>query len=110
MIDKEKLDFYLMQLGHDDFVRGTDFLRQAVKIWDREGHPALTDLLYPEIAAANQSTPTCVERAIRHSIEKAWGRGNSRLQHELFGFSYSPISGKPTNGEYISRLARLVIV
>lgn len=108
MIDSEKLDFYLMQLGHDDFVRGTEFLRQAVRIWDREGHPALTDLLYPEIAAANQSTPARVERAIRHSIEKAWGRGNTAMQHKIFGYSYSPIIGKPTNGGYIARLARLV--
>ena len=40
MIDNEKLDFYLMQLGHDEFVRGTEFLRQAVRIWVRDGHSA----------------------------------------------------------------------
>ena len=110
MIDEKMLDYYLIQLGHDDFTRGTGYLRQAVRIWDREKRPAMTAMLYPEIAAANATTPACIDRAIRYSIEKAWDRGNSRLQHELFGFSYSPTAGRPTNGEYISRLARLVIV
>ena len=110
MIDNEKLDFYLMQLGHDDFVRGTEFLRQAVRIWDREGHPALTDLLYPEIARRYNTTNGKVERAIRNAVEISWERGNRRTFERMFGYSMESGQGRPTNSEYIAAIADAAFV
>ena len=106
MIDYEKLDETLLELGHDDFVRGTAYLRVAVRRWDVLHPPSLTKELYPDLARAFGSTPSRVERSIRHTIEKAWLRGDSCLQRRIFGAAYSPDKGMPTNGGYIAGLAR----
>lgn len=104
MINEAKMDDILLELGHDDFNQGTKQLRIAVRLY--EGQP-LTKELYPAIAKATNSTPARVERCIRHSIEKAWSRGNPAAQHKWFGYSIDPNTGKPRAGEYIARLARI---
>lgn len=106
MIDNEKLDETLLELGHDDFVRGTALLREAVRRWDVREHPYMTKELYPALAREFGSTPSRVERSMRHTIEKAWLRGDSCLQRRIFGAAYSPDKGMPTNGGYIAGLAR----
>lgn len=106
MIDTKKLDETLLELGHDDFVRGTALLREAVRRWDVREHPFMTKELYPALAREFGSTPSRVERSMRHTIEKAWLRGDSRLQKRIFGAAYSAERGKPTNGGYIAGLAR----
>lgn len=105
MINEEKLDNLLLELGHDDFNRGTAYIRAAVRIY--EGQP-LTKELYPAIARTAESTPGRIERCMRHSIDKAWSRGDSKAQLRCFGYSVNPDTGHPTVGEYISRLRRLV--
>lgn len=107
MINEQKLDAVLLELGHDDFNRGTAFLREAVFRWDQQPKQAMTKELYPAIAKNHGSTASRVERCIRHSIGKAWGRGSQEAQERYFGFSVDPDKGTPTNGEYISRLARV---
>lgn len=103
-INEEKMDNVLLELGHDDFNRGTEMLRIAVRLY--EGQP-LTKELYPAIAKLKDSTPARVERCMRHSIEKAWSRGNPDAQMKWFGYSIDPNSGKPCVGEYIARMARI---
>ena len=106
MINEVKLDNLLIELGHDDFTRGTEYLREAV----RQYAPGLglTKVIYPAIAAANGSTWQKVERCMRHSIEKAWTRcGDAEVQARYFGNSVDPESCRPQVGEYIARLARL---
>lgn len=104
MINEEKMDEILLELGHDDFNRGTAYLRSAVRMY--EGQP-LTKELYPAIAKAHGSTGARVERCIRHSIEKAWSRGDEAARLRYFGFSIDPNTGKPRAGEYIARMAKL---
>lgn len=106
MINEEKLDKVLLELGHDDYNRGTAYLREAVKLYDR-GAAGITKEIYPTIGKAHGSTGARVERCIRHSTEKAWQRGSSEAQAKYFGFSVDPSKGKPSNGEYIARLARI---
>ena len=103
-INEEKLDNLLLELGHDDFNQGTKQLRIAVRLY--EGQP-LTKELYPTIAKATGSTAARVERNMRHSIDKAWSRGNPAAQQKWFGYSIDPNTGKPRAGEYIARLARI---
>ena len=104
-IDEEKLDSLLLDLGHDDFNRGTAYLREAVK--DYEPGMKLTGDLYPAIAKAHQTTAGAVERAVRYAIEKAWGRVDYQTQLRFFGHSIDPNTGKPKAGEYVARLARI---
>lgn len=106
MKSEQKLDAILLDLGHDDLCIGTDYIRTAVRNY-RPGM-FMTKELYPAIAKAHDSTPQRVERAMRHSIEKAWTyRGSDEARLKYFGNSVSIESGRPMLGEYVARLARL---
>ena len=65
----------------------------------------LTTGLYVTVAEKYNSTPQCVERAMRHAIETAWNRGDIRVLEEFFGYTIHDTKGKPTNGEFIAMLA-----
>ncbi len=104
MINESKLENLMLELGHTENLRGTAYIREGVKLYDA-GHRVMMNDLYPAIARAANSTGPRVERCIRHSIEKAWGRGNYGMQLRYFGYSVDPSKGCPTVGEYISRLA-----
>ena len=105
MVNERKMDDILLELGHDDFNRGTAYIRQAVQMY-RPGI-GMTKELYPGLARAVDSTPARVERCMRHSIEKAWGRNDFQTQLKYFGWSVDPDKGKPTVGEYVARLHKL---
>ena len=61
--------------------------------------------LYPEIAQKYHTTPSRVERAIRHAIEVAWGRGEQNTVESIFGYTVNAAKGKPTNSEFIAMIA-----
>lgn len=104
MVDEVKMDAVLLTLGHDDFNRGTAYIRTAVKLYKPE--VPMTKVLYPAVARLHGSTGSRVERAMRHAIEKAWSRGCYDEQRRVFGWSVDPDKGRPCVGEYIARLAR----
>ena len=66
---------------------------------------SITKILYPTIAKRHQTTPSRVERAIRHAIEVAWSRGKMDTIDQLFGYTVSNGKGKPTNSEFIALIA-----
>ena len=66
---------------------------------------SITKILYPMIAKKFSTTPSRVERAIRHAIEVAWSRGKLDTLDELFGYTVSNGKGKPTNSEFIALIA-----
>ena len=66
---------------------------------------SITKTLYPEIAKKYETTPSRVERAIRHAIEVAWNRGRMETLDALFGYSSNTGKGKPTNSEFIALIA-----
>ena len=66
---------------------------------------AVTKELYPLIADKYNTTPSRVERAIRHAIEVAWSRGNVDVVNSLFGYTIDVNRGKPTNSEFIAMIA-----
>ena len=71
---------------------------------------AVTKVLYPEVAKRFSTTPSRVERAIRHAIEVAWDRGDLETLQKYFGYTVSNAKGKPTNSEFIAMIAdRLVL-
>ena len=65
----------------------------------------ITKSLYPKIAFKYSTTPSRVERAIRHAIEVAWGRGQQEAVENIFGYTISAAKGKPTNSEFIAMIA-----
>ena len=95
------------EVGVPANIKGYLFLREAIMmvVNDINSINQITKVLYPDIAAKFNTTPPRVERAIRHAIEVAWGRGNQDLIEKLFGYTVSSDKGKPTNSEFIALLA-----
>ena len=72
---------------------------------DIETINSITKILYPTLAKKFKTTPSRVERAIRHAIEVAWARGEMDINNEMFGNTISATKGKPTNSEFIAMIA-----
>jgi len=93
-------------------IKGYQYLREAIMIAvdDMDVINAVTKVLYPEVAKRFSTTPSRVERAIRHAIEVAWDRGDLETLQKYFGYTVSNAKGKPTNSEFIAMIAdRLVL-
>jgi two-component system response regulator (stage 0 sporulation protein A) len=97
----------LMEIGVPAHIKGYTYVRRAIlaTICRPEIIDRVTKELYPEIANYFSTTPTRVERAIRHGIEVAWDRGNVEVLQKFFGYTVSNIKGKPTNSEFIAMIA-----
>lgn len=95
------------EIGVPAHIKGYQYLREAIilTINDMEMINAVTKVLYPEVAKKFNTTPSRVERAIRHAIEVAWDRGDIETLQKFFGYTVSNIKGKPTNSEFIAMIA-----
>lgn len=95
------------EIGVPAHIKGYQYLRDAIimSVGDMDMLNSITKILYPTIAKKHQTTPSRVERAIRHAIEVAWSRGKMDTIDELFGYTVSTGKGKPTNSEFIALIA-----
>ena len=95
------------EIGVPAHIKGYQYLREAIIIAvnDMDVINAITKVLYPQVAKAFQTTPSRVERAIRHAIEVAWDRGDLDTLQRFFGYTVSNTKGKPTNSEFIALIA-----
>ena len=95
------------EIGVPAHIKGYQYLREAIilTINDMDAINAVTKVLYPEVARKFATTPSRVERAIRHAIEVAWDRGDVETLQKFFGYTVSGIKGKPTNSEFIAMIA-----
>lgn len=95
------------EIGVPAHIKGYQYLREAIimSVMDMEMLNSITKILYPTIAKKYQTTPSRVERAIRHAIEVAWSRGKMDTIDELFGYTIHNGKGKPTNSEFIALIA-----
>ena len=95
------------EIGVPAHIKGYQYLREAIMIAvkDMDVINAITKVLYPQVAKAFQTTPSRVERAIRHAIEVAWDRGDLETLQNFFGYTVSNTKGKPTNSEFIALIA-----
>ena len=95
------------EIGVPAHIKGYQYLREAIilTIRDMDMINAVTKALYPEVAKKYGTTPSRVERAIRHAIEVAWDRGDIEVLQKFFGYTVSNIKGKPTNSEFIAMIA-----
>ena len=97
----------IKEIGVPAHIKGYAFLREAIQMVysDVELLGAVTKVLYPDIATKFNTTPSRVERAIRHAIEVAWNRGNYEVISKLFGYTVHHLKSKPTNSEFIAMIA-----
>jgi len=95
------------EVGVPAHIKGYQYLREAIMmvIGDIDVINQITNQLYPDIARKYKTTPSRVERAIRHAIEVAWGRGQQDTIENIFGYTVSAAKGKPTNSEFIAMIA-----
>ncbi len=95
------------EVGVPAHIKGYQYLREAIMmvVNDIDIINQITKQLYPEIAEKYKTTPSRVERAIRHAIEVAWGRGQTDTVESIFGYTVSAAKGKPTNSEFIAMIA-----
>ncbi|MEY8338805.1 sporulation transcription factor Spo0A [Lachnospiraceae bacterium 62-35] len=97
----------LHEIGIPAHIKGYQYLRDAIgiSVEEQDMLTSVTKILYPTIAKRHQTTPSRVERAIRHAIEVAWSRGKMDTINEIFGYTVSNGKGKPTNSEFIALIA-----
>lgn len=97
----------LHEIGIPAHIKGYMYLRTAIleTYVNIDFLGQITKVLYPEIAKKYQTTPSRVERAIRHAIEVAWNRGNIDAIDDIFGYTISATRAKPTNSEFIAMIS-----
>lgn len=109
--NKDDLEVVITGIIHDvgvpAHIKGYQYIRSAIRmaIEDMEVINHITKQLYPDLAKAYKTTPSRVERAIRHAIEVAWNRGHNETMESIFGYTVSSSKGKPTNSEFIAMIA-----
>ncbi len=107
-VPEKSLEEIITEIIHDvgvpAHIKGYQYLREAIlmSVQDMDMLNSVTKILYPEVAKKFQTTPSRVERAIRHAIEVAWSRGKVETIEEMFGYTVSQGKGKPTNSEFIA--------
>ena len=97
----------MLEIGVPAHLKGYHYLRDAIILSgkDMEVVSSVTKLLYPTIAKHFKTTDQKVERAIRNAIEVSWERGNVETFERIFGYSIATGRTRPTNSEYIARIA-----
>ena len=95
------------EVGIPAHIKGYQYLRHAIMmaVKDLDVINSITKELYPTVAKDFNTTPSRVERAIRHAIEVAWDRGDTDVLNSFFGYTIANSKGKPTNSEFIAMIA-----
>ena len=98
------------EVGVPAHIKGYQYVREAIiiAVQDMDVINAVTKVLYPEVAKRFHTTPSRVERAIRHAIEVAWDRGDLETLQGYFGYTVNSAKGKPTNSEFIAMIAERI--
>lgn len=108
----ERITNIFLTIGIPAHIKGYHFLREAIKmvVGDNDIINRITKQLYPEIAVKFKTTPSKVERAIRHAIDVSWSRGRMESINQIFGYTVYTSNDKPTNGEFIALIADKLIM
>lgn len=107
---RARIERVLRDLGVADHWMGYAYLCTAVTILLQTpdaGH-AITTVLYPQVARLHNTVPAAVERCIRHAVETGWMRCDYRTQEKYFGNQIDPDRAKPTNAQFMNRVANVV--
>lgn len=109
---RQKVTDLIHEIGVPAHIKGYKYVREAIilAVTNPDIISAITYELYPEIAKTFQTTPSRVERAIRHAIEVAWTNGDMDTLTGIFGYTVSNTKGKPTNSQFIALLADRILM
>jgi len=104
---EETVTSIIHEVGVPAHIKGYQYVREAIMITvkNMDVINSVTKVLYPEVAKRYNTTPSRVERAIRHAIEVAWDRGDLETLQKFFGYTVSNSKGKPTNSEFIAMIS-----
>ena len=104
---EERVTAIIHEVGVPAHIKGYQYVREAIMITveNMDVINSVTKILYPEVAKRYHTTPSRVERAIRHAIEVAWDRGDLETLQRFFGYTVSNAKGKPTNSEFIAMIS-----
>ncbi len=102
-----KVTNIIHEIGVPAHIKGYQYLRDGIMmvVNNIEVINQITKQLYPDLAKKYKTTPSRVERAIRHAIEVAWNRGQIETVENIFGYTVNSNKGKPTNSEFIAMIA-----
>ena len=107
-----KVTELIHEVGVPAHIRGYQFVREAIilAVNSRDYINSITKMLYPTLAKRFDTTASRVERAIRHAIEVAWNRGSIDVHNKVFGYTINSNKGKPTNAEFIAKIADKLLI
>jgi two-component system response regulator (stage 0 sporulation protein A) len=108
----ERITDIIHEIGVPAHIKGYHYLREAIALAVQRPELVnyITAELYPQVAKSFDTTPSRVERAIRHAIELAWDRGDLEILQKYFGYTVSNTKGKPTNSEFIALIADKLVM
>ncbi len=103
---------YLKELGTLANVNGYHYLKYGIGILikDMTLISQISKIIYPMIAQKFNTTPSRVERNIRHAIELGWSRFNEDMAMKIFRYSVSADKGKPANSEFMATVADYILM
>lgn len=107
---KHRTEEILSSIGVRESLSGYDALVLAISMVTHNPtlRYAITGELYPAVACKLGSTPSRVERCMRHAIDTVFDRCDIEKIAEIFGNSISLTKGKPTNSEFIAKVAYMI--
>lgn len=97
----------LDQIGIPAHLSGYEYLKYVFmeSVNNPEICASITKIVYPKVAECYGTTPSRVERAIRHAIERATDYGDPEIMNKWIGNGVSPDKGKPTNTQFIRAIS-----
>ena len=105
---RKRISKLTLEIGIPAHIMGYRYFQEAVFIYMTTENPekmSMTKMLYPTIAKKFETTPSRVERALRHAIDVAWSRGDIDVHNEIFGYTIDSMKGRPNNSEAIATIA-----
>ena len=105
--EKDITDF-IVYIGIPAHLKGYNYIRAAVKYVLENSKDSLSNCVYPAVAEEFHTTPSRVERAIRHAVRVTWNRRDAEVLKENFGSTINPKKGRPTNREFIATVVDLL--
>lgn len=108
----ERIGNIFLTIGIPANIKGYGFMREAIKMIVRQRGlgGGITKELYPAIAKQYNTSPSKVERAIRHAIEVGFSRGRIDKVNDIFKVNAFNPKDKPTNGEFLAFLAEKMML
>lgn len=100
----------LTELGTPAHIKGHPYLVTGLTLLVKDPNlvHAMTKELYPAIAKEHDTTPSRVERAVRHAVEVTWDRSDLKILDRYFGNTVKSSKGKPTNSEFLAQMCNYI--